>query len=81
MSEADKLFEELGYEKEIYQNEEKFGGYVSYAYSNDKIFIEFNGFANTLYIGNNDKENTSDIHLSMQEIKAINMKCKELRME
>lgn len=71
MSEADKMFEELGYEyiEHIYQ----YGGNV-YDYKNDKIdkWIRFN---------ENDREVifvTRKSSYSMEELKAINKKCEEL---
>ena len=71
MSEADKLFEELGYVKTKYNN------IVSYWFLEDEIatkavrfYLQFNTFETI----------TSSIRkaFNMQELKAINMKCKEL---
>ena len=70
MSEADKLFEELGYEKEEYNPD------VIYYTSNilDTIYFAFNkNTKKVCFIENNE---AGDI--SMQELKAIQMKCDEL---
>ena len=70
MSEADKLFEELGYEKEEYNPN------VIYYTSNilDTIYFAFNkNTKKVCFIENNE---AGDI--SMQELKAIYLKCKEL---
>ena len=70
MSEADKLFEELGYEKEEYNPD------VIYYTSNilDTIYFAFNkNTKKVCFIENNE---AGDI--SMQELKAIYLKCKEL---
>ena len=70
MSEADKLFEELGYEKEEYNPD------VIYYTSNilDTIYFAFNkNTKKVCFIENNE---AGDI--SMQELQAIQMKCKEL---
>lgn len=70
MSEADKLFEELGYEKEEYNPD------VIYYTSNilDTIYFAFNkNTKKVCFIENNE---AGDI--SMEELKAIQMKCDEL---
>ena len=70
MSEADKLFEELGYEKEEYNPN------VIYYTSNilDTIYFVFNkNTKKVCFIENNE---AGDI--SMEELKAIQMKCDEL---
>lgn len=70
MSEADKIFEELGYEKEEYNPD------VIYYTSNilDTIYFVFNkNTKKVCFIENNE---AGDI--SMQELKAIYLKCKEL---
>ena len=70
MSEADKLFDELGYEKEEYNPD------VIYYTSNilDTIYFAFNkNTKKVCFIENNE---AGDI--SMQELQAIQMKCKEL---
>lgn len=70
MSEADKLFEELGYQKEEYNPDviyftNKFIDTIYYAFNkNTKKFC---------FIENND---AGDI--SMEELKVVNLKCKEL---
>lgn len=72
MSEADKMFEELGYKKIF----EKYIDLYSIIYISDDISIEFTS-DKELIITNRSKTYKSAI-LSMQEIKAIYMKCKEL---
>ena len=70
MSEADKLFEELGYEKEEYNPD------VIYYTSNilDTIYFAFNkNTKKVCFIENNE---AGDI--SMEELKAIYKKCDEL---
>lgn len=70
MSEADEMFEELGYEKEEYNPD------VIYYTSNilDTIYFAFNkNTKKVCFIENNE---AGDI--SMQELKAIYLKCKEL---
>ena len=70
MSEADKMFEELGYEKEEYNPD------VIYYTSNilNTIYFAFNkNTKKVCFIENNE---AGDI--SMQELKAIYLKCKEL---
>lgn len=70
MSKADKLFEELGYEKEEYNPN------VIYYTSNilDTIYFAFNkNTKKVCFIENNE---AGDI--SMEELKAIQMKCDEL---
>ena len=70
MSKADKLFEELGYEKEEYNPD------VIYYTSNilDTIYFAFNkNTKKVCFIENNE---AGDI--SMEELKAIYLKCKEL---
>lgn len=70
MSEADKLFEELGYEKHSSKIHERYD-----LYSTDDehlIRIVFNNKIKRLAIHCDGKA------LDMDEIKAINLKCKEL---
>lgn len=73
MSEADKFFEELGYEKEEYNPD------VIYFTNKffDDIYFAFNkNIKKVCFIENNQ---AGDI--SMEELKAINLKCKELRLD
>lgn len=70
MSDADKLFEELGYEKNEFKNG------INYANDDDEIsFVDYKDYGKTIDV---DK---FGCHLTMQELKAINAKVKELRME
>ena len=70
MSEADKLFDELGYSKQegnfslCYRRDGNFGVEEIYF---DKIYNSFSKAFNYEYS-----------YITMQELKAINMKCKEL---
>lgn len=71
MSEADKMFEELGYKEYTYLEhtdyfQEKADKIISFR--NNKEIATFNTYDGTEPI-------------TMQELKAINMKCKELRMD
>ena len=70
MSEADKLFEELGYKKQLIKN--SFGCIEEYikeskiiSFYNDKNIAVYNCIDGFKYI-------------NMQVLKAINLKCKEL---
>ena len=69
MSEADKLFEELEYYVDT-ENEDV----LIYSNYHDKAFWFFKK-KKTIYA--NDRDGTSS-GITMQELKAINMKCKEL---
>lgn len=77
MSNADKLFYELGYEK-IEENDE-YVLYLSKEFIGRKRKIRFwkddKVFFNDLI--ENDKI-ISSVQIGMEELKAINMKCKEL---
>lgn len=70
MSEADKLFEELGYEKHSSKTHERYDLYSS----DDEhlIRIVFNNKTKRLAIHCDGEA------LDMEELKAINLKCKEL---
>lgn len=72
MSDADKLFEELGYEKEKFENEinEKI---IYTDKGNEDIQIIFQVTYQLIKIVNYEG-------IGMQELKAINAKVKELRM-
>ena len=74
MNEADKLFEELDYKKIF----EKHIDWYSIIYISKDISIEFTS-DKELIITSRSKTYRPAI-LSMQEIKAIYMKCKELEM-
>ena len=83
MSEADKLFEELGYKKKIDDDREITYRYKKYVFGelieNFITIKKINKLVAKYY------EDSNDIQYSelctMQELKAINMKCEELRME
>jgi hypothetical protein len=86
MSEADKLFEELGYKKIenidclYYQKQEKcieMDIYIFIGFDLEKEKIDI--YTQDITKGGRYEYITTV--LSMQELKAINMKCKELRME
>lgn len=70
MSEADKLFKELGYKKETY---------------NPDVIYFTNIYIDTIYYAFNKNtkkfcfiENNEAGDISIQELKAINLKCQEL---
>lgn len=74
MSNADKLFYELGYIKRF-----KTSGFKNVPntiiYKGEELIIEFDA----IYKGVEFKQvNNIDIGITMQELKAINMKCEEL---
>lgn len=69
MSEADKMFEELGYYK---RGKEK--NYLEYINEKDNVRISF--MQGTVYIRENLNCNPTSIYAS--EIMAINKKCEEL---
>ena len=76
MSDADKLFKELEFKK-IYDTE--YG--ITYSKEGkDRIFryIKFQKSACMIIVEYDEDESC---YFGMQELKAINMKCKELRME
>ena len=73
MSESDKLFKELGYEKHSSKTHERFD---LYSPDNERLIrIVFNKMTKRIAIHCDGEA------LDMQELKAINMKCKELGME
>lgn len=76
MSEADKLFEELGYKKEILSNKKIKYSNNSSCY-NIIIFYLYNKTFFSEEI-DEDYEMNQGATLNMQELKAINLKCKEL---
>lgn len=71
MSEADKLFKELGYELHSSKSRDRFD---LYSKVDDELLIRivFNKITKRIEIYCYDEA------LDMQELKAINMKCKEL---
>jgi len=73
ISQADKMFEELGYKKEKYDKGIMF--YMPIQNFDDKTqAIKF--YNDKTIIKHSDNFQAEDI--TMQELKAINMKCKEL---
>lgn len=76
MSEADRLFLDAGYEK---MHDQK------YKYDNAglEVDIEFNPRAKSVMIRMYDKDEKKEYpaEITTQELKAINVKVKELRME
>lgn len=78
MSEADKLFQELGYDKKYYYKEtELYEEVESYKDSKKCNCIQFDIFNKTFCKFNAD-DSEDDLDFSMQELKAINKKCEEL---
>lgn len=72
MSKADKLFEELGYEKSIWKN---CVGYVKREEAECILFLEKMGEPKGICINKADTEYPA---MSISELKAINKKCEEL---
>lgn len=72
MTEADKLFENLGYKKtkEIYEN------FTVIVYKSEDISIEFT--SDKEIILTNKSNNYENVILNIKELQAINLKCKEL---
>lgn len=72
MTEADKLFKNLGYKKtkEIYEN------FTVIVYKSEDISIEFT--SDKEIILTNKSNNYENVILNIKELKAINLKCKEL---
>lgn len=66
---TDKMFKELGYEKQ----KDYFG--LVYRNKNNYAEITFDLYDETICASINDGES---VYLSMQELQAINQKCKEL---
>lgn len=79
MSEADKMFEKLGYEK-IDKEELKHIRYKSECANAISENIWFHKIFNKLEIFYWDKKEKKEMTkpISMKELQAINMKCKEL---
>lgn len=78
MSEADKLFQELGYDEKYYYKEGKVYEEVeSYKDSKKCNCIQFDIFNKTFCKFNAD-DSEDDLDFSMQELKAINKKCEEM---
>ena len=75
MSEADKLFEELGYIKDKRLDGDLF--YYQKNGANEKWGFRFNTGSKEVYPVCYSKENEA-IYITMQELQAINKKCKEL---
>ena len=86
MSEADKLFKELGYVKVLddteYLNElfdaEMFLKYINDTYHYKGDYIEFFKDRTFAVYHFDETERNRVSFVTMQELKAINMKCKEL---
>lgn len=76
MSKADKIFEELGYEKEKRYDGDLF--YFQKNGVNEKWGFLFVLGSKEIYPVCYSKENEA-IYITMQELQAINKKCKELK--
>ena len=77
MSDADKLFEELGYVKNpnvVRKDYEEFNKFLA-----DCNIVTIQFWADKTVSKVDDYD--INYYITMQELKAINMKCKELRME
>ena len=78
MSEADKLFEELGYEKEYVQDKNMHRDeYIKYS-NNELVSILFDIFRKKIAISDTSSWEFEARYVGMQELKAINMKVKQL---
>lgn len=79
MSKADELFEELGYEK-IDSNKIKHIRYIRLINKTTKENINFHKNFKKVEVYFYDIEDYEELikPISMQELKAINLKCKEL---
>ena len=78
MSNADKLFEQLGYTERY---EEDYGAVICFKKSSGVILkfdLEEMGFTKLLDVGQNSLK--IRMLVSFKELKAINMKCQELRV-
>lgn len=71
MSNADRLFYGLGYKKEISSLEDD----ILFCYKNKNGLIIF---CEDKYVGITSNNNLKVMGITMQELKAINMKCEEL---
>ena len=73
MSEADKIFEELGYEK-IEDNRTD----IACIYVNYKKYSMFTTIVRVIFHYKTKKITVANEYMTMQELKAINKKCEEL---
>ena len=76
MSKADKLFEELGYEK--VSNIRESTGYVYFKREKHSIYYEY---PKIIFHNKFKKLTIQNDYLSIQELQAINLKVKELRLD
>ena len=80
MSKADKMFEELGYKKN--DTTDKWGRIWGIDYQNPKKWTSIKiDFIDAEVCGGTLDDDSEPIFISMQELQAINEKCKELRMD
>lgn len=80
MSKADKMFEELGYKKN--DTTDKWGRIWGIDYQNPKKWTSIKiDFIDAEVCGGTLDDDSEPIFISMQELQAINIKCKELRMD
>lgn len=79
MSEADKIFEELGYEK-IDNKKIKHIRFIRQANKTTSESINFHKIFEKVEVYFYDFEDSQELikPITMQELKAINLKCKEL---
>lgn len=77
MSKADEMFKELGYEK-IRNNEKEI--LYKKEYKSKANFIAFDFYTKTMLCeyADEDYEFNGALNINMQELQAINEKCKEL---
>ena len=80
MSEADKMFEELGYKKQWVEDESEVELWKKELFGGDFIELAFDKTHELLNIRteNTQEHRTITSILTMQTLKAINKKCEEL---
>lgn len=80
MSEADKMFEELGYKKQWVEDESEVELWKKELYGGDFIELAFDKIHDLLNVRTENTQNYSTITsiLTMEELKAINKKVSEL---
>lgn len=79
MTKADAMFEELGYKKEDVKD--KFDRVWGTSYINTKKWIKISiDYIDAEVCTGTLDDDSEPVFISIPELKAINMKCKELRM-
>ena len=81
MNEADKMFEELGYEKQCDKDDsERFITFIKYLGLSNRKAINFDCWTKSISAGylDDDYEYEEPYYFNMQELQAINKKVEEL---